>query len=151
MAPKFFQAATLKKNLGRFYRAPFKSLLRVQIKRATVSLSIQLPPAPKVRSANLGIQPKYCWVEAAVWLLCWVPIKNIVNSPFSRWSWQIFQNPIKVSFRLDLGQNVVLTSLFGCSNTVAEKSTKCLVFVEYDKCFRNIRAITTYNTYLKLK
>ena len=66
MAPKFFQAATLKKNLGRFYRAPFKSLLRVQIKRATVSLSIQLPPAPKVRSANLGIQPKYCWVEATL-------------------------------------------------------------------------------------
>ena len=50
MTPNFFQAATLKtiwveatvqksqvatyKNLGRFYRVPFKSLLRVQIKRA---------------------------------------------------------------------------------------------------------------------
>ena len=48
MTPNFFQAATLKKiwveatvkkpqvapykNLGRFYRVPFKSLLRVQIK-----------------------------------------------------------------------------------------------------------------------
>ena len=50
MTPDFFQAATLKKiwvegtlkksqvapyeNLGRFYSVPFKSLLRVQIKRA---------------------------------------------------------------------------------------------------------------------
>ena len=52
MTPNFFQAATLKKiwveatlkksqvapykNLGRFYRVPFKSLLRVQIKRAII-------------------------------------------------------------------------------------------------------------------
>ena len=75
--------------------------------------------------------PEYCWVEAAVWLLCWVPIKNIVNSPFSRWSWQIFQNPIKISFRLDLGQNVVLTSLFSCCNTMAEKVSECLISVEH--------------------
>ena len=50
MTPNFFQAATLKKiwveanlkksqvapykNLGKFYRVPFQSLLRVQIKRA---------------------------------------------------------------------------------------------------------------------
>ena len=53
MTPNFFQAATLKniwveatlkkyqvapyKNLGRFYRVPFKSLFRVQIKRAIES------------------------------------------------------------------------------------------------------------------
>ena len=52
MTPNFFQAATLKKiwveatlnksqvapykNLDRFYRIPFKSLLRVQIKRASM-------------------------------------------------------------------------------------------------------------------
>ena len=33
MTPNFFQGAHLKKNLSRFYRAPFKSILRVQIKR----------------------------------------------------------------------------------------------------------------------
>ena len=53
MTPNFFQAATLKKirveanlkksqvapykNLGIFYRVPFKSLLKVQIKRAFVT------------------------------------------------------------------------------------------------------------------
>ena len=59
MTPNFFQAATLKKiwveatlkksqvapykNLGRFYRVPFKSLLRVQIKRAMdVSHTLEL-------------------------------------------------------------------------------------------------------------
>ena len=50
MTPNFFQAATLKKmwvkispykNMGRFYRVPFKSLLRVHIKRATGSRSLQ--------------------------------------------------------------------------------------------------------------
>ena len=34
MTPNFFQAATLKKDLGRFYKVPFKSILRVHIKRA---------------------------------------------------------------------------------------------------------------------
>ena len=37
MTPNFFQGAHLIKNLGRFYRVPFKSILRVQIKQAIVS------------------------------------------------------------------------------------------------------------------
>ena len=37
MTPNFFQGAPPEKNLGRFYRVPFKSILRIQIKRASIA------------------------------------------------------------------------------------------------------------------
>ena len=80
MTPNFFQAATLKKiwveatvkkpqvapykNLGRFYRVPFKSLLRVQVK-----LFSRLKNSDMNRKKTFGCSKRLSHVSHPKWLV----------------------------------------------------------------------------------
>ena len=57
MTPNFFQGTRLKK-LGRFYRVPFKSIIRVQIKRA-LRLTFPLGVMFWKTKARLGAKKKF--------------------------------------------------------------------------------------------